>query len=109
MKVYPEPPTGARAMPATTYATHPETKPANTTDANGQTVEVIGTTVRRVTRDESHRVAVTLTYWTANGTPMVTVDTPHNQKDYNGKCRQAAVRFAKKVLADESNDARFYE
>lgn len=94
---------------AATYATHPEAKPANTVDAHGQTVEVVGTTLRRLTRAESHRVAVTLTYWTANGTPMVTADDGTSARDFHGRARSAAVRWLKKTLAHESNEARFYE
>jgi hypothetical protein len=89
-----------------TLASHPETKPADQTDAAGQTVEVIGTT--RTTNGVG-RTAVTLTYWKSNGKPMVTADHGHGARDFAGVARMAAVRWLKRVLADESNDARFYE
>lgn len=95
-----------------TYPTHPEAKPANQRDTAGQVVEVIGTSRTA----SGTRAGVVLVYWKMRGVgpagadrDMVTADHEHGQRDFAGVARSAAVRWLKKVLADESNDARFYE
>jgi len=83
-------------------ALHPTTKPAAEVVAGGDVCEIVGTTADRNARA---RRAVTVTL-AASGR-FYTADTGTGARDF--ATRGHALRWLKKVLAHESNDARFYE
>lgn len=87
-----------------TFKSHPETRPVAVTDAAGQLVQVVGTSRNT---NGTGRTALTVTAWVSGSRYTFTADHGHGARDFAR--RADAVKWLKKVLTDESNDARFYE